>query len=72
MSLARAMTSRMGETYVSFHTPEALEALCRRGGFEPIEMLSDRALEARFCTGRSDDLSVMQGFGIAHLRRMAG
>jgi methyltransferase (TIGR00027 family) len=70
MSLAGAMTSRMGEHYVSFHTPEALQAKFERAGFEVLEIMSDRELDARFCANRADGLSVMQGFGIAHVRRL--
>ena len=69
-SLTHRVTSRMGETYISFHTPESLAALFERAGFALVDLMSDRELEARFCAGRADDLSVMRGFGIAHARRL--
>lgn len=70
LSLARLVTARMGESYVSFHTPEAIHALLTESGFEVVELLSDTALERTYCGARRDGLSVMRGFGIAHARRV--
>lgn len=69
LSLARLVTARMGERYISYHTPEDLETLLERAGFELLGIQRDVDLEARYCAGRSDDLSVMHGFGIARARR---
>ena len=71
LSLARLVTARMGERYLSYHTPEGITALLDAHGFEVVEMFSDRRLAATYCAGRSDDLSVMPGFGIALARRRA-
>ena len=69
MSLTRMFTARMGETYVSFHTPDELGRLLAEHGFDVIEFLSDETLERTYCGARRDGLSVMRGFGIAHARR---
>ena len=68
-SLTRAMTTRMGERYISYHTPEQLQTLLDTAGFELVEVQRDHELEARYCAGRRDDLTVMHGFGIARARR---
>ena len=64
-----AMTARMGERYISYHTPEQLQTLLEAVGFELIEVQRDHQLEARYCADRRDNLSVMHGFGIARARR---
>lgn len=71
LSIARLVTARMGETYVSYHTPEAIRALLAESGFEVLELLSDAALDVAYCGARRDGLTVMRGFGIAHARRVA-
>ncbi|MBX9607332.1 MAG: SAM-dependent methyltransferase [Gammaproteobacteria bacterium] len=69
LSLARLVTARMGERYISYHTPEQLAVLLERAGFELVEVSRDADLAARYCAGRGDDLTVMHGFGIARARR---
>ena len=69
LSLARLVTARMGERYISYHTPEQLAMLLERAGFELVEVSRDADLAARYCAGRGDDLTVMHGFGIARARR---
>ena len=69
LSLTRAVTTRMGERYISYHTPEQLERLLEAVGFELIDVQRDLDLEARYCADRQDGLSVMHGFGIARARR---
>lgn len=71
LSFARLVTARMGETYVSYHTPADIRALLAESGFEVLELLSDAALDAAYCGARRDGLTVMRGFGIAHARRVA-
>ena len=72
LSLARLVTARMGERYVSFHTPEELEGLLDQAGFELLGIQRDSDLQRRYCAGRADDLTVMHGFGIARARRKRG
>ena len=69
LSLTRAVTARMGERYISYHTPEQLKTLLDAVGFELIDVQRDVDLEARYCADRQDGLSVMHGFGIARARR---
>ncbi len=69
LSLTRVVTARMGERYISYHTPEQLETLLTRVGFELIDVQRDLDLEARYCADRRDGLSVMHGFGIARARK---
>ncbi len=69
MSLARLITARMGERYVSFHTPEDIAALLAPTGFDELDVRLDSDLQAAYFDGRGDDLSAMRGFGIAHARR---
>lgn len=71
LSLARRVTSRMGENYISYHTPEAVGALLDACGFDLVELFTDSRLAATYCAARSDDLSVMPGFGVALARRRA-
>lgn len=68
-SLARAVTRRMGERYISYHTPDQLQRLLAAVGFELVEVQRDHALEARYCAARHDGLTVMHGFGIARAIR---
>ena len=68
-SLARTVTARMGERYISYHTPEQLQGLLDAVGFELIEVQRSHELAARYCANRRDDLTVMHGFGIARARR---
>jgi O-methyltransferase involved in polyketide biosynthesis len=70
-SLTRTMTTRMGERYISYHTPEQLQTMLDAVGFELIEVQRDHELEARYCANRHDDLTVMHGFGIARAKRRA-
>lgn len=69
LSLTRAVTARMGERYVSYHTPEDLERLLSAVGYELVDVQRDVDLQARYCADRDDDLSVMHGFGIARARK---
>lgn len=69
LSLARMVTARMGERYISYHSVDDVTALLDEAGFDVIEVALGRDLEARYCAGRDDDLSVMRGCGIAHARR---
>jgi len=69
LSLTRAVTARMGERYISYHTPEQLEALLSAVGFDLIDIQRDVQLEKRYCADRCDGLSVMHGFGIARARK---
>ena len=69
LSLTRAVTARMGERYISYHTPEILKSLLDEAGFELIDVQRDVDLKARYCAGRQDGLTVMHGFGIARARR---
>ena len=69
LSLTRAVTARMGERYVSYHTPEQLETVLASVGFELLDVQRDLDLEARYCADRRDGLSVMHGFGIARARK---
>ncbi len=68
-SLTHIMTTRMGERYISYHTPEQLQSLLNAVGFDLVEVQRDHELEARYCANRRDDLTVMHGFGIARARR---
>ena len=68
-SLTRTLTKRMGERYISYHTPEQLHSQLDTVGFELVQVQRDYELEARYCANRRDDLTVMQGFGIARARR---
>jgi hypothetical protein len=68
-SFARRFTARLGERYVSFHTPEEVRALLASAGFEVVDVHLDEALEATYLAGRSDGLTAMRGFGIAHARK---
>jgi len=70
-SSAGDFTARLGEHYVSFHTVEEVHSLAVQAGFDVLEILLDDALERRYLAGRADDLCVMRGFGIAHLRKPA-
>lgn len=69
LSLTRAVTARMGERYISYHTPEELETLLASVGFALLDVQRDLDLEARYCADRHDGLSVMHGFGIARARK---
>jgi len=69
LSLARLVTARMGERYISYHTPAQVAALLDEAGFEVVAHHDDRALEASYLGDRGDDLSAMRGFGIVHARR---
>lgn len=69
LSLTRAVTARMGERYISYHTPEELEGLLAKVGYELVDVQRDVDLQARYCAGRKDDLTVMHGFGIARARK---
>ncbi|MBK8958636.1 MAG: class I SAM-dependent methyltransferase [Proteobacteria bacterium] len=69
LSLTRAVTARMGERYISYHTPEDLERLLAAVGYELVDVQRDLDLEARYCADRRDGLSVMHGFGIARARK---
>ena len=68
-SFARLFTARMGERYISFHTPGSITALLEQTGFEVIKIFLDEELQATYFAGRSDGLSAMRGFGIAHARK---
>ncbi len=69
LALARLFTSRMGEHYISYHTPAAIETLLEQHGFDVVKLFSDSQLAATYCGKRGDGLSVMPGFGIALARR---
>jgi methyltransferase (TIGR00027 family) len=69
LSLTRAVTARMGERYISYHTPDELASLLSSVGFELVDVQRDLDLEARYCADRRDGLSVMHGFGIARARK---
>lgn len=71
LSLARLFTSRMGEHYISYHTPATIKSLLEQHGFEVVKLFSDSQLAATYCGERGDGLSVMPGFGIALARRRA-
>ena len=68
-SFARLFTSRLGEQYVSYHTHDEIRALAQRHGFDIVDIHGDRDLERTYLQPRADGLSVMRGFGIAHLRK---
>lgn len=69
-SFARLFTSRLGEQYVSYHTHDDIRGLAARHGFDVVTIHGDRDLEQAYLQQRADGLSVMHGFGIAHLRKV--
>ncbi|MEQ8660751.1 MAG: SAM-dependent methyltransferase [Gammaproteobacteria bacterium] len=69
-AFARRFTARLGERYISFHTPAEITTLLDRAGFEVVDIHLDEALEATYLADRADGLTAMRGFGIAHARKV--
>ncbi len=68
-SFAQRFTARLGERYVSYHTPDEVCGLLADAGFDVVDIHLDEALEATYLADRDDGLTAMRGFGIAHARK---
>ena len=55
-----ARAAKMGEPFISFFTPAAMEAKLRRSGFGGVEFLSPKESEIRYFSQRPQDLPVPQ------------
>lgn len=68
-ALADRFTARLGERYVSYHSPHEIEVLLDACGFEVLSLRLDRELERDHVRAHGVELPVMEGFGIVHARR---
>jgi methyltransferase (TIGR00027 family) len=66
--LAGMITARLGERYISFHTEQSITALLNECGFDVITITLDEELQQTHLGERTDGLTAMRGFGIAHAR----
>jgi methyltransferase (TIGR00027 family) len=63
-----AYTARLGEPYVSFQSPTDIKNIAFQRGLEVVNLISDSEIDQQYFKNRHDDLAVMRGCGIAHLK----
>lgn len=67
-SLFAARAAELGEPFISFFTPPAMEAKLRRAGFSSVEFLSPQEAEIRYFSQRPRDLPVPRRTAIVAAR----